>query len=231
MPDIPSLVTTVKITVVIAGIALLLIIYNHNISFQKAGTIVLPAGGTYLGPSTTDAPSENPNPEEKANITSGNKFTVTTDTPWITVKGRIYPYSFSAPKTLTLTTFANDQYDMYAISWNNLPPDQNVLIGVDNLERSDALRQYIKRPKRSYIQNWWKQFNGLTGVASITEFSNKNGLKGYKTKFLNSGGPVANDDIFFEVMSPKYVIHLSNGALDPIIFDAIVDSVSWGKLY
>jgi hypothetical protein len=227
-PQLPSINIT-KAVIGIGIVILLFVILQHNLAFQKKSTIVLPAGGTYLGPQNapneapaTPAPAVANKPAAKKDV-----FTVTSDTPWITVKGNVYPYSFSSPKTLKLVTFPGEnKYDIYAISWNNLPPDQNVLIGVDNLNNSETSKQYIATNKRGYVETWYKQF-GLRGVGSIVEFTNSKGLKGYRAKYLNAAGETPNEDIFLEATDPSYVIHLASGILDTSVFDKIIDSISW----
>jgi hypothetical protein len=191
-------VVAIAIAITIIGIALVIIHYRQ-IS-NRTGTIIIPAGKTYLGPTPTQAPSTQ---------------------QWQTVKGNIYPYTMRIPATLTLTTFPNDPYDMYAIAGRD--PASNVLIGID--AKADP-----SETKPAYIRAWRKQFSILTGVKSIDSFTNSKGLKGYKVKFLTAGGESPNSDVFFEVPDkPDYVIHLSNGALDPAVFADIVDSVGWGK--
>jgi len=217
--------------IIAAGISIViiaLIILQHNLSFKS--TIVLPAGGTYLGPTQTPtqapvAPVTNNAPQP---ISNAGKFTAPNNATWVSIFGRIYPYTFQAPKTLKLVTFPNDQFDIYAIDWNNAPPDQNVLIGVDNLNRTDNLKQYITVSKRGYVENWWKQF-GLTGVSSITEFTNSNNLKGYRARYTTASGLSPNEDVFFETPNPADVIHLASGVLDTSVFNLIIDSVSWKK--
>jgi hypothetical protein len=205
-PQKEQLTKTTFIAVGISALLLILVIFSHNLSFRKSGTIVLPAGGTYLGPSSTPTTMTTPAPVAGTSI-----------------HGRIYPYSFEIPASVKLVTFPNDVYDIYAISLPNQPAEQNVLIGVDDVTRSDALKSYVNGSKRSYVEHWWKQFGGLKGVESITEFTNTSGLKGYKAKYM--GG--SSTDIFFETPDNRYVIHLANGPLSQAIFDAIVDSVSW----
>lgn len=207
---------------------ILIIILQHTLSFQKKSQTIIPAGNTYLGPPRTDTPapaaSATPIPTEtvvpKKDQPKGSTQLIT---------GKKYPYSFRVPNSMKLTTFPNDPYDIYAIVMENRPADQNVLIGVDDLSRSDKLKQFITLSKRSYVETWWKQFGGLKGVASIVEFTNSQGLKGYRAKYLNSSNQSPNDDIFFETPDTKYVIHLASGSLEPSVFNAIVDSVSWKK--
>lgn len=139
----------------ISAALILLVILQHNLAFRKTGTIVLPAGGTYLGPTPDSRNQSAPIPG--------------------IMKGRIYPYSFEVPDDLKLVTFPNDPFDIYAIAINNQPPEQNVLIGVDAAQGN----------KRAYVENWWKQFGGLKGVNSIVPFTNSKGLRGYKAKFIN----------------------------------------------
>lgn len=215
-----------KTAIVAAGISaflILIVIFQHNLAFRKESTIVLPAGGTYLGPSGTKSTST---PESKS-VTPAQAIAESAGKGLNTVKGRIYPYFFTIADTVQLVTFPNDIYDVYAIALPNQPPENNVLIGVDDLTRTDELKKYIKGGKRSYVENWWKQFGGLTGVASVTEFKNSMGLTGFRAKFTNGEGQTPNEDIFFEVPDPNYVIHLANGPLDKAVFDQVVQSVAW----
>lgn len=241
--QLPQIKNTAGVAIGICVVVLALIVLQHNLAFQNKGVIVLPAGGTYLGPTDTPTPtvpaltitpmtSGEPAGKPAADgsyTTTTGKFGVTKNAPWVTVYGHQYPYSFKAPKALQLVAIPNNAYDIYAIAWNNQSPDQNVLIGVDNMNNSDSLKQYITTSKRGYVENWWKQFGGLKGVASITEFTNSAGLKGYRAKYFNSANQTPNDDVFFETPNPQYVIHLASGVLDASVFDPLIDSVSWKK--
>ncbi len=211
-----SMKRTLLIAVIASSFLVLLVILQHNLAFQKTGTIVLPAGGTYLG--STPKPESSPTVAKEP--AKGNM---------VTIKGRLYPYAFEAPSDLTFVTFPDDTYDIYALSINNQPPEQNVMIGVDDLNRTESLKGYIKANKRAYVENWWKQFSGLKGISSIGAFTNKKGLSGYRVKFINASGQTPNEDIFLSSPDGRYVIHMANGPLPKNIFDAIVDSVSWNK--
>jgi hypothetical protein len=241
--ELPNIKNTGMVAAGISIAVISFIVLQHNLAFRKNGTVVIPAGGSYLGPTVspiqtpaqiTVAPTPVPTgtaskPTANGNFTTAaGKFGVTKDATWVTLKGNKYPYSFSAPKALSLVPLSQDQYDIYAISWNNQPADQNVLIGVDNLSTKDSLKQYIATSKRGYVENWWKQF-GLKGVASITEFTNSKGLKGYRAKYINGAGQAPNDDVFLEATDPQYVIHVASGVLDASVFDPLVDSVAWKK--
>ncbi len=250
LPELPNIKHTGLIAGAICIGLILFIILQHNLSFQKNSQTIIPAGNTYLGPSNTDTPAPTalavnptetpkgtPVPTEKGQTAKNGSVTMNAQGKLVAsaniamslMKGKKYPYSFSVPSTLKLTTFPNDQFDIYAIAWENRPPDQNVLVGVDNLTRTDALKQYVSLSKRSYVENWWKQFGGLKGVASIVEFTNSKGLKGYRAKFLNSANQTPNEDVFFETPDPKYVIHLASGILDTTLFNTIIDTVAWTK--
>lgn len=211
-----SMKNTILIAIIVSASLILLVIFQHNMSLQKTGTIVLPAGGTYLG-STPKAESAPPVVKEQAK------------NGLVTIKGRIYPYQFEAPKDLTFVTFPNDAYDIYALSINNQPPEQNVLIGVDDLTRTEDLKKYVKGNKRAYVESWWKQFSGLKGISSISAFTNKGGLSGYRVKFINAAGQTPTEDVFLSSPDGRYVIHMANGPLPKNVFDTIVDSVRWQK--
>lgn len=211
----------------IAGVGGLLllgfIVIQYSFAKKRDGTVVLPAGTTYLGPSNSPAAETPAAPQP-----TPQKVTFENPTQTVTVKGKRYPYSFQAPKSMELVTFPDDPYDIYAIKWGNILPQSNVLIGVDNLRNDDKKTQYINGSKRTYVSEWWKQFAGLKGVGSLEEFTNSKGMKGYRVKYINSAGQTPNDDVFFEVAGkPEYVIHLASGIIDMDVFNAIVDSVSW----
>jgi hypothetical protein len=210
-----SYIKVTGIAVVITLVLTALVFIHYAQISKRQGSLVIPAGNTYLGPNAP-AQSSQVIPTNTANI-----FTAAPDVPWHDVHGRIYPYTFSAPTTLTLTTFNNDPYDISAISCCGIDPGSNVLIGVD-------FKANPNQQKLAYVQNWWHQFSGLKSVSSIDEFTNSKGLKGYKAKFVNSAGETPNLDVFFEVPGhPELVIHLASGTLDPAVFTKIVDSVSW----
>jgi len=219
-----------KTIVVAAGITVILTIFVivHYIRIAgRPGTILLPNGSTYLGPNAPRPEADQP----LAETGTTNVFTAAADTPWHEVKGNIYPYVMSIPTTLTLVApEGSNSYDIYAISWGGYDTNSTVLIGVDDLTNNPNTSKYINQPKPRYVNAWWRQFGGLTGVASINQFTNSKGLKGYKAKYVNASGQSPNMDIFFEVPNhPEYMIHLANGILDPAVFDKIVDSVNWGK--
>jgi len=200
--------STIKVVGIAVGITLfltvLVLVHYQRIS-KRPGSLVIPAGNTYLGP---NAPKQNAEPVN--------------NNTWREVKGLIFPYTMSVPADLKLITFDNDPYDIYAIDCCNVPPDSNVLIGVDTVKTN------ITQSKMDYVRNWWHQFSGLKSVASIEEFTNSKGLKGYKAKFVNSAGETPNLDVFFEVPDhPENIIHLTSGTLDADTFAKIIDSIGW----
>lgn len=212
----------VGVVVGVCVIFLLIVIFTwHQWTVKRQSEVVLHSGVTYTGPT----PTGNPNQQQPA---QAGKFTAPTNGPTKIVKGMQYAYSITVPETLELVRLDENPYDIWAVKFGSIAPSSAVLIGVDNLQNNENLRQFITQPKIAYVEYWWKQFGGLTGVASITPFTNSKGLKGYKAKFTTANGPSNNDDIFFEVPGRRnLVIHLSNGVLDQAVFDSIVDSVAW----
>jgi len=227
------LTNNVSILLVCFSVSILLssLVYlSYYLINTNKGTIVIPAGTTYLGPpqlkpdwtnfnAPTPAPTEAPQ----------HVFTADKNIPWKTWKAKTFPYQFSYPETLLLTGFPNDPMDSVGISWNGLKPQENILINVIDLTSNKDFESYVNKPKKEFVLSWWKQFSGLTGATPIVEFTNNKGLKGYKTRFINQAGQTPNLDIFFEVpKNPNLMIRIANGIVDPAVFDAIVDSVSWG---
>lgn len=213
----------IKVGVIAAVVVvfLLIVIFAwHSWTTKRQKETVLHSGVTYTGPTPTGGQQ----------APSGNVFTASPDEPTQIIQGEQYDYSFAAPQSLVLVRLDENPYDIWAVKFGNILPSSAVLIGVDNFQNNDKLKEFINQPKIAYVENWWKQFSGLTGVESITPFTNSKGLKGYKAKYLTGGGPSGNDDVFFEVPESKnLMIHLSNGVLAQDVFDRIIDSVSWGE--
>lgn len=194
----------------------------YRYSQKQSNNIVLPGGVTYLGPTPK---TENPG-GDKQPPTAPLRFTAPPNDTWKTQGGKLYAYSFSYPSTLPLVVFPNDPIDSIAISWGNIPPQQNILLNIEFIDKRDPSAVY--KPKYEFVKNWYKFFSGLKGVANVVPFTNTQGLKGYKATYINWADQTPNIDVFFEVPKEKYVlIHLANGILDPAIFDRILDTVKW----
>ena len=197
---------------------------SYLYSQRQSNNLILPGGVTYLGPSEkknegqTQSPSTNP-----------VRFTAPNTDNWKTHRGKIYPYSFSYPSSLPLVIFPDDTTDSVAISWNNIPPQINILLNMELIEKRDP--KFMKQTKLEYVKNWYRFFSGLKGLAKVDQFTNINGLKGYKAIYINTLNQTPNVDIFFEVpTSSDKLIHLANGILDPSIFERLVDSLKWSPI-
>lgn len=212
----------VKLSIItFAGILILsiAIFAAYKYSQRQSGNIVLPGGVTYLGPSPTPTFSVPPTP-------TPHLFTSASDTEWKTYKGKIYPYTISYPSALTIVVFPDDPIDSVAIVWDNIPPQQNILLNMEFIDKRDS--KLAIQPKVEYVRNWYKFFPGLKGVAKVGPFTNTQGLKGYKATYINLAGATPNLDVFFEIPgNNNHMIHLANGILDPTIFSRIIDSLKW----
>lgn len=212
--DFPKLAIATVIGVLILGGA---VYAAYRYSQKQAGDISLPAGVTYLGPS--DKPTVGAQPS-----TAPLRFTAAPDVLWNTQNGRIYPYTLSYPSTLPLVVFPGDGSDSIAIAWGNIPPQLNILLNMEFIEKRDE--KLVGKPKIEFVRTWYKYFSGLKGVSKVEPFANTNGLKGYKAIFTNYANTSPNTDIFFELPGyPNMMIHMANGILDPVIFDRMIDSV------
>jgi hypothetical protein len=203
---------------VIGAIVIGLVIYGgYRYSQKTGGRFILPRGANYTGKEsgfTTDTPP-----------TAPLRFTAAADVAWTAYSGKIYNYSFSYPQTLALAVFPNDKTDSVAISWGNIPAENNILLNLEFISQRDA--QYVGNVEE-YARNWWKFFSGLKGVSSVDKFTNANGLTGYKAVYINTADQTPNVDVFLEVPENRdLAIHIANGVLDPAIFNRIVDSIKW----
>ena len=178
----------------------------------RPGSIVIPAGNTYLGPSTTSAPP--PPQTDQIQVPPNDAVAIQT--------GKVFPFSFSYPKTLSLGVFPGDPFDSVTIFWGNTNPQENLLFRVESLKDIPAVRAYLNKPKIEYARDWWKQYN-WKGVDSVVQFTNAKGLIGYRAKYKDASGNTPFDHVFFEVPDrPELVIWMSGKLLDQATFDKIV---------
>jgi hypothetical protein len=234
--DIPiealQVLTDYKKMGIIVGIAIVIlsgITYAaYSLAKGKTNVTVLPGGQTYLGPGREIVKSPTAAPPQPA---EPGKFTVSDTTKWETHTGKTFPFTFSYPSTLTMTTFPNDITDSVGISWGNLAPQANILFRVSDINKVEpGMAKYIGKPKE-YANNWWTQYSGgLKGVKSLVEFTNANSMKGYRVRFINQADQTPNEDIFFVVPGrPELMVRFGNGVLDQTVFDKIIDSFNWTK--
>lgn len=204
---------------VISTILIVLIVGAFLSAKNRTGTVVLPGGITYLGPTPTATPIHSAN-------TAGT-IPVPTNTSWVTRKGAIFPFSFSYPESLSLGVFPDDPYDAITIFYPGTDANANIFIRVENLTKLN--KSGYKGNVEKYANDWWKDYS-WKGSASITPFTNKAGLTGYRAKYLNDSNTTPYDHVFFEVPNePNLVIWMSGRLFEPAVFDRIADSVSWSK--
>lgn len=192
---------------------------SYRYSQSRSGDIVLPGGITYLGPSPTQGLTVQPTVNQMM-------FTAGSDVPLDVKHGQIYPYSFSYPSTLILVVFTDDLTDSVAVSWSDIPPQENILLNMEIVDKRDP--KWVNQSKLEYVKIWYKFFPGLKGIANVDPFTNKNGLQGYKARYINNDDTTPSLDVFFEVPDDKnMMIHLNSGIIDPTIFEQMIDSVDW----
>lgn len=207
-------IVAVVAVAILTGITILAYQYAKG----RSSTTVLPGGTTYLGPGQEN--QQNTPPPAQA-----SKFNVDASTPWQVYKGKKYNFSFSYPTTLPIVVFPNDITDSVAISWNNVPPQNNIMVRVNDIRNTEPkMIQYIGDPQ-AYVNNWWKQWSGLKGVKEVTTFTNSKGMTGYRAVYINTADQTPNENVFFTVPGrTDLMVMFANGSLEKTVFDKIIDS-------
>jgi len=201
---------------IISSILLIIFLGAFFSAKNRTGTIVLPGGVTYLGPT----PTITPNP-------TANGFTIPVPAgdSWTERKGATYPFSFSHPSTLSLGVFPNDPFDAVTAFYPGTDPNTNIFIRVEDLTKLKKT-QYIGKPKE-YAADWWKDYSWKS-VEEITAFTNATGLTGYRATYLDDRNMSPYDHVFFAVPGkPNLIIWMSGRLFEPAVFNRMVDSVSW----
>lgn len=188
---------------VIIGALLLFFVIGAFVSAKnRTGTIVLPGGITYLGSTPTKS-------EERWNIQ----------------KGTIFPYSFSYPSSFSLGVFPDDPYDSVTAFITGSDSNTNIFFRVENL--TTLKKTPYAGNIEEYAKIWWKDY-AWKGVSSVTPFTNKNGLKGYRALYVNNLGKTPYEHVFIEIPeNPDLVIWISGKLFTPNVFDKLINSVSW----
>ncbi|MBI5613640.1 hypothetical protein HY947_01840 [Candidatus Gottesmanbacteria bacterium] len=210
----------------ISGTLVILIFMFHEWTKPRSGTVVLPGGITYLGPS----PVKQNLASTETKITPLPSLMIPTDTTsWKSFSGSIYPYTFSYPGSLELGVFPNDPFDAVTIFWGNTNSQENVFLRVENLNKIKDAAPFISKSKDDYANWWWKQY-AWKSVESVTKFKTSQGLTAHRAKYRDGTGNVPYDNVFLEVPGkPELVIWMATRLLSPAVFDKVVDSVRWGK--
>lgn len=204
---------------IIIGAILLFFVFGAFFQAKnRTGTIVLPGGRTYLGPTPTKQ-------MEKSNGTLDEKIPIPANTKWAEKKGAVFPYSFLYPKPLSLGVFPNDPYDAVTIFYDGTDSNANIFFRIENL--TTLKKSHYAGNIEEYANTWWKDY-AWKGVSSVTPFTNAHGLKGYRASYTNDLGKTPYDHVFFEVPGNQHlVIWISEKLFSPDIFDKIINSVSW----
>ena len=213
---------TLAVAGIITLVLTLLVVVVWQNAAKRSGTIVLPGGITYLGPSE----AQKANAAAQTAPLPGGKIPVPASDEWVIGKGKIFPYAFSIPASLSLGFFPNDPTDSVTIFYANTNAQTNLFFRVESLQGATR-----SKPKIDYAQNWWRNYSGVwKGVESVVRFTNKQGLVGYRARYLNLDALVPFDHVFFEIPGrPELIIWMSGSLFDQSVFDRMVDSVSWNS--
>lgn len=223
MPDDQDVYTPHEIkkigAIFIIGFVILSIVTigSYLYAKQRTGTTVLPGGVTYLGPSPT------PHPQSSGQT----MISIPTNATWVPNPGKIFPYTFMYPNTLSLGVFPGDPFDSVTLYWGNTNAQENMFLRVEDLNKLKDMNVYINKSKKEYANIWWKQYN-WKGVASVDSFTNSKGMKGYRAKYVNDKGQTPFDNIFFEIPKrAELVVWMGSRLLDNVTFDKMVESFYW----
>lgn len=215
--------------IIIASVILVLVLVGLSYaSFRyaktRSGTVVLPGGITYLGPSTAQMKTSEPSPISP--LGAEGKIPVPPEVNWMVYKGKLFPYAFSYPASLNLGVFPNDPYDAVTVFYPGTNSQTNLFFRVEDLNKLNK-QQYINTAKMEYVKAWWQGYN-WKGYKTIMPFTNASGLVGYRASYINDKGETPYDQVFFEVPGrPDLVIWISGSLFEKTVFDKLVDSVSW----
>lgn len=205
-------------SLIIGALLLFLVVGSFFHAKNRTGTVVLPGGITYIGPTPTKQPTA---------ATSDGKIPISESVAWVEKKGSVFPYTFEYPQSLSLGVFPNDPYDAVTIFYGDTDSNANIFFRVENLTTLKKT-QYAGKTKE-YANTWWKDY-AWKRVASITPFTNSHGLSGYRAAYENDKGIVPYEHVFLDVPGhPNLVIWISGKLFSETVFNTLIDSVRWSQ--
>lgn len=144
------------------------------------------------------------------------------DTKWTTVKNPTRGVKFDFPEDLKLTPFTNG----YGFAWRTIPGASNLAVSFDLAALRSGNFKTMKG--QDYPQNYWKQYNGLTGVKSLVPYTTKNNVSGWQAVYYYYTNDTPTLDTFFEdPTSPGDFVHFSKGVLSDEVYKKVMDTLAW----
>jgi len=207
-----------KMSLVVLVVFVGLVIYVFNtVKNNKKGQVVFPAGVNYVGPGGQ---------AETQPLYDYTKLLSSSD--WKTYKGKTFAYSFQYPKELLPLVFANDPTDAVTFKMGTIIPEHNLMLVVETIENRDKT---LVGKQEEFVRTYWKYFGGLKGLSSIKQFTNEQGLTGYKAVYATKTGSFTTERIFFVIPNdPSHMIYLANIFVPggEVFFDRVVNSFQYG---
>lgn len=201
---------------VVSGILFLAVIAAFVTTKNRTGTIVLPGGVTYLGPTPTKAPTPG---------TPGTTIPVPENATWEERKGTRYPYTFSYPSTLSLGMFPDDPFDAVTVFYEGTDANANIFFRIEDKTTQQRLPKTATL--KEYATDWWQDYT-WKGVSAVTPITTAKGLSGFRASYIDTQGNTPYDHVFLSVPgNPNLVIWVSGRLFTPSVFTRIVDSITW----
>lgn len=218
----------VAVGLVIAVIVLAGVVYaGYQYSQRQAKKVTYPNG--------YQAPQQAQNPANPADIDCANRDPNISFWDWYNkcdqikadpaagltpIRDEKLGFEVQIPSNIKLQKYDNG----VGIIYKDVQPNLNLLY---NLELASLRSGEFKDLKgQAYVENYWKQYSGLKGMASTEPIINSSGSKGYKAFYYVFPNVKGNTEIFFELgENTGDFIHFSKGILTEETFNTIIGSV------
>lgn len=223
----------VSSTRVIAGIIIAFVIlggltYAAYLYSNRASGSVFPAGYNQApagkAPTFANIDCANADPAFKTHpnyYIKCDPYRVSAETKWVTEKDPIHGVTLSVPSDLKTTKYPNG----IGFPWRTIQSATNLLISFEpSSVRSGNYKAMIGE---DYPKNYWKQFGGLSGLKTITPFTNKLGVTGWQAVFFYGTETPTIDTFFEDPKVPGDFVHFSKGVLADDVYSVVLDSFNW----
>lgn len=212
----------VIIGLIIAVLVLGGIVYaGYTYSQRQTGKTTLPNGYVQNNPPQTTGEIDCAKPRNSnVNIwdyySKCDQLSVKPDAKWVIYKDPAYQFEFNIPEGAPVQKFTNG----LGLAYKEFDPTINLIYSYDFAANRGGI--FKTMTGKTYVENYWKQYPGLTGIKTLEPIVNGKGIKGWKAVYL-IGNKEGNTEIFFELgESTGNYVHFTKGILSQPVFDNII---------
>jgi len=153
-----------------------------------------------------------------------DQFKADASVPLIEIKDPSFGFTFKLPETAKTAKYPNGM----GLAYKEINPASNLIYSIDLA--SSRSGEFKKLSGKAYVESYWKQYPGLSGISSLEQIQNANSEKAWKSVYLIGKNP-GNTEVFFELgeVDSGNFAHFTKGIFSQEVFDNMIGSFQQEK--